>query len=692
MTKRGTRVGILEYAGRAFAGFTSREHSFNLIVAIVIGLIGGYGAVGFRWCIAQVELLSYRIAEPTVEALLHTPWYLRLLLPVVGGLIVGPIVHFFASEAKGHGVPEVMAAVARRGGVISGRVAAAKVVASAVTIGTGGSAGSEGPIVQIGSSLASVLGRLMHVSARRLKIFVGCGAAAGIAATFNAPVAGMLFSVEVILGDFGVSQLSPIIVSAVAATAISRYYLGNVPAFGVPEYTLAGPTELLYYALLGAAAAIVAVVFVKALDGSETWFERLSVPGWLKPALGGLGLGIVGACGLPHVYGVGYEFIEEALLGHLPLMLLMGLMVAKILATCLTLGSGGSGGILAPALFLGAMLGGVIWYPAHLLTPDIVSGNYGPYALVGMAAVLAAATRAPLQAILILFELTGGYKVILPLMLSSILATIIAGRLMKESIYTVKLAAKGIHLDQGRDINILAGIQVREIMHTEVVTVPYSMRVQNLLELMSEHGTHATFCMLDADGQLAGTISYPDIRRLLFDVEHLAPVLRVEDIANVDVNPMTPNDTLDMVLREFAEQNIDEIPVVSAEDRKQLIGSVMRSDVVAAYHNAVACEDLLGGVESGVQHAMRMGRADMAPGYTMAEIEVPAHFHGRSLSELDLRKSKGLEVVLVLRHSAMAQNGQRLEQLMPGPDLRLQDGDRMVIHGRTEDVARLQKA
>ena len=400
---------------------SARDYSFNLFLAVIIGIIGGYGAVGFRYAIAGVQRLAYGTVEPGFSFILGLPWYLLLLIPVLGGLIVGPIVTFLATEAKGHGVPEVMASVATSGGIIRGRVAAAKVVASAVSIGSGGSAGSEGPIVQIGSAVASKLSQLLRVSPRRMKTFVGCGAAAGIAATFNAPVAGMLFAVEIILGDFRVAQLSPIILSSVTATAVSRAYLGSAPAFAVPGYELVSPVELLYYVVLGVAAALVAVAFARTLSASESFFERLRFPDWLKPAIGGLVIGIFGVVGLPHVFGVGYEFIEEALSGHLALSLMLILILAKIVATSATLGSGGSGGILAPSLFIGAMTGGVVWYTASSISPSIVTSSYGAYALVGMAAVVASVTRAPLQAILILFELTGGYEVILPLMLSSII-------------------------------------------------------------------------------------------------------------------------------------------------------------------------------------------------------------------------------------------------------------------------------
>jgi len=669
---------------------SARDYSFNLLLAVIIGIIGGYGAVGFRYAISGVQHLAYGIAEPGFSFILDLPWYLRLAIPVVGGLIVGPIVTFMASEAKGHGVPEVMASVATSGGIIRGRVAAAKVVASAVTIGSGGSAGSEGPIVQIGSAVASKLGQFLRVSPRRMKTFVGCGAAAGIAATFNAPVAGMLFAVEIILGDFGVAQLSPIIVSSVTATAISRAYLGSAPAFAVPAYELASPVELLYYVVLGVAAALVAVAFARSLTASESFFERLRVPDWLKPAIGGLVIGILGVVGMSHVFGVGYEFIEEALSGHLALSLLVFLILAKIIATSATLGSGGSGGILAPSLFIGAMTGGVVWYAASAISPDIVTSSYGAYALVGMAAVVASATRAPLQAILILFELTGGYEVILPLMLSSIIAVIVGHQLMEDSIYTVKLRAKGILLRRGTEINVLRGMRVQEVMSPEVFTVPHNMRLRPFLDLVAEIPVHSSIFVIDEEEQLIGNISYQEIRRVLSDIQALEPLLVVTDVANLDTRSVAPHDTLDVAMRMFEARNHEELPVIDPTCPGKVIGSLHRADVDEAYQNEIQRQDLLGSIETS-NESLRQGRTvPFAPGYLMTELEVPSHYIGQDLRSLDLRNREKIEVMMIRRHNANEPH--RPVSLMPSADLILEQGDRILISGPEEVIERLARS
>jgi CIC family chloride channel protein len=287
-----------------------------VLVAVVLGLLGGLGAVAFRRFIEWVNLIAWQQGPVTLGQIAGLPWWWKVLAPAAGGLIVGFITYHFAKEAKGHGVPEVMEAVALRGGRIRPRVVLAKLLASGITIGSGGSVGREGPIVQIGSSLGSTIGQWLKLDPRRMRTLVGCGAAAGIAATFNAPVAGALFALEIILGDFGVAYFSPIVISSVAATVVSRGILGDVPAFEVPTYSLEHPSELFAYAGLGIMAGLVALAFIRSIYMSERLFEKLRTPGPLKAVIGGAAVGLIGISA-PQVFGVGYEAITEALTGSM---------------------------------------------------------------------------------------------------------------------------------------------------------------------------------------------------------------------------------------------------------------------------------------------------------------------------------------------------------------------------------------
>ena len=408
------------------------EHTFMVLIAIIIGIVGGFGAIFFRFAIRFFQGTFYGTWHYSLEYVLKLPWYVKLFAPAIGGLIIGPIVYYFAREAKGHGVPEVMESIVLRGGAIRPRVMIAKITASAICIGSGGSVGREGPIVQIGSAIGSIFGQVLRVTGSHLRTLVACGTAAGIAATFNAPIAGALFAMEVILSDFGFSQFSPIVVSSVAATVVSRHFLGDFPAFVIPHYELVSVFELIPYGILGILSAFVALVFINLLYKTEDLFDTIPIPGFLKPAIGGLAIGAIGIY-FPHIFGVGYNTITLALEARLAWYFLLFLVFLKLVATSITIGSGGSGGVFAPSLFLGASLGGLVGTAVHTLIP-LHTASSGAYALVGMGAVAAGAMHAPITSILIVFELTNDYRIILPLMTACIISVLITTKLKKDSI------------------------------------------------------------------------------------------------------------------------------------------------------------------------------------------------------------------------------------------------------------------
>ena len=435
------------------------EQVVLIVTALFVGVTTGVGAVAFRYLIRGVEWVGYDWIPSITSS-----WGMTyvVLVPTVGGLLVGLLVYFFAREAKGHGVPEVMEAVALKGGRIRPIVAAIKSLASSICIGSGGSVGREGPIVQIGAALGSSVGQALRLSDDRVRNLVACGAAGGIAATFNAPIAGVIFALEIILHSFSMRYFSTVVISAVSASVIGQAVFGDVPAFPLPmQYHTESVWEFGLYPILGILAALTGVVFIHSLYWSEDLFARLKrVPEWVQPAIGGALLGglalaypfVTGPAWSrsPQIFNVGYDVIEGALLNQLVLGAVVTLLVLKLIATCLTLGSGGSGGIFAPSLFMGAMLGTAFGLAANMAFPETTAPP-GAYALVGMAAVFAASAQAPITAILILFELTGDYRIILPLMLTVVVATLLARRMLKgESIYTLKLTRRGVRLEQGR--------------------------------------------------------------------------------------------------------------------------------------------------------------------------------------------------------------------------------------------------
>jgi CIC family chloride channel protein len=571
-----------------FAQLRTNEHTIMAVLAVIVGLTGGLGAVGFRLLINLFQTIAYGSPAELLTVVETIPWHVKVWIPALGGMVVGPLVYFLAREAKGHGVPEVMEAVALRSGVIRKRVVIVKLLASAISISTGGSVGREGPIVQIGSAIGSTLGQVLKVSTDRMRTLVGCGAAAGIAATFNAPIAGSMFALEVVLGDFGLATFSPIVISSVVSTVVSRAYLGDTPAFIVPIYELVSAWEFPMYLVLGLFCALVGVTFTKTLYRFEDLFDSLKFPEYLKAVTGGLILGAVGLY-FPEVLGVGYGAIDKALMHQFAWWLMLILVVVKIFATSITIGSGGSGGIFAPSLVLGAMAGGFFGGVVHDLFPQI-SATSGAYSIVGMGAVVAATTHGPLTAILILFEMTGDYKIILPLMFACIVGTITSGQLLRDSIYTLKLARRGIDIKEGKEVNVLKSLLVKDVMSRQVETISEALPLEALSDKISKSKFNS-FPVLNADNKLAGIISFIDYSEAIFD-EDLKHLVVAKDLATSNVVTVSSDDNLYTALEKISRKDFATLPVVSPHDPGHLLGVISRRDIMGAYDKAVLKKSL----------------------------------------------------------------------------------------------------
>jgi CIC family chloride channel protein len=573
---------------RAFTSFRKSEYTVMITLAVFIGVLGGFGAIGFRWLIGTFQRIFYGTGEDLLTVVSTIPWYWKILIPAIGGSVVGPLIFLLAREAKGHGVPEVMEAVALRSGVIRKRVVIVKSLASAVCMGSGGSVGREGPIVQIGSAIGSALGQILKVSGDRLRNLVGCGAAAGIAATFNAPIAGSIFALEVILGEFEIGTFGPIVLASVMATVVSRAFLGDSPAFIIPDYNLVSVWEIPVYIIMGFLAGLVAILFTRTLYKAEDLWDDLKVPEYAKPALGGLAIGILSLF-LPQILGIGYETITSALLGTVPWFLLLVLVFVKIAATSLTIGSGGSGGVFAPSLFVGAMMGGIYGHVVNYLFPHVTASS-GAYSLVGMGAIVAGTTHAPITSILIIFELTDDYRIILPLMMTCILSALVASRLKKESIYTMKLIRRGIDVRAGKEVSILKSLLVRDFMVRDVAFVPEIMTLSSLLQFIKESAS-SYFPVVNSEEELVGIISLRDIRHTLLE-ENLMDLVIAKDIMNEDVITLTPEENLFDAMGKFGIKDIGQLPVVDKDNPKKVVGMLKRTDVIVAYNNAVVRRSL----------------------------------------------------------------------------------------------------
>lgn len=685
---RGGRSGaasrLLGYARRS-------EHALTVIVAIAIGLLAGGGAIGFRYLIKVVHRGFFQTWDYGTHVAESLPFFVVLLLPAAGGLLVGPIVRWVAPEVRGSGIPEVMESVALRGGFIRLRVVLAKALAAALTIGSGGSAGREGPIVQVGAGIGSGTGQILAVDAQRLRTFVACGAAAAIAATFNAPIAGALFAVEVILGEFAILHFSPVVISSVAATVLSRHFLGDFPAFDVPHFDLVSAQEFLPYTALGLLAGLLSVGFIHGLYKSQDLFERSPIPAVLRPAAGGLLVGAI-AIGLPEVLGVGYETVNGALWDRLPLWALLAFPAAKLVATSATLGSGGSGGIFAPSLFIGAMLGGAVGTGAAAWLP--AAAHPGAYALVGMGALVAGTTHGPISAILIIFELTGDYRIIPPLMLACVTSVLLSSWIQPFSVYTLKLAKRGVNLRERQNVNLLKGLRVREVIDAAPERIPATTTLPAVIDRVIHSDRDSFFVVADGD-RLLGTFTLSDLRELFLEQDLPAFVLAA-DLPLRDIPAVRASDNLDFVMHVFGQHDVAELAVVSRGAKPRVVGSVRRSDVIDAYNREIFRLDLTGGFHSVATSVEGDRGVEVAPGHNMAEVDVPFGFVGRSLAELGVRERYGVQVILVRKPL--------LEETLPDdtgvmrnrpatfarPDYVLEPGDRLLLLGAPENIRRLK--
>jgi len=656
------------------------EHTLIIIIAIIIGVLGGFAGVGIRAMIKGISEISFPGPGTVLDNIMSNPWYIVLLAPVVGGIIVGPIIYFFAPEAKGHGVPEVMQAILLKGGAIRARVAFIKAIASAISIGSGGSVGREGPIIQIGSSLGSMVGQFTRVPPKRLKTLVGCGAAAGIAAAFNAPIAGALFAVEIILMDFAVAQFSPIVISSVMATVISRMFEGDFAAFVVPKYQLASPYEIIFYFVLGGLCGLASFAFIKSLYFTEDFFDnKFNFPEWLKPAVGGLGVGIIGLF-FPYVMGVGYDTINAALYGKMVWELALALVFLKIIATSITLGSGGSGGIFAPSLFMGAMVGYFFGYLVHSVFPE-TTATPGAYALVAMGGLVAGTTRAPITAIIIVFELTNDYKIILPLMVTCIISTILSSRFSRESIYTLKLVLKNIGIKEGVETNVLESIYVKDVYNEKFSSINvlenFSKLVKNVLRAKD-----SDFPVIDAEGKIRGMLCLNDIKDYLYEKDSLQNLLIAGDIANQNFETITPSENCRVALDKMKALQYSGLPVVEENDSQKVIGMIWRKDIQDAYDVEIERVEITSNLASSITMKDETASINFMEGYSIAEINPPKSFIGKSIRDLNIRVEFGVDVLSI---KTKIKKGEKVNAI-PNPGYVITENDTLIVAGEIKNI------
>ena len=682
---------------RRFGLATREDRGFFLLIGVVGLVAGGLGALVHE-LIGLLELLLWgRTAGGTDPGLAVAAlrdgdpggwWWLTVIaVTTVGGLAVGLL--YLASRGAGRtaGMSLLIESVLLHGGRIPPRPIVVNSLASIVTVGAGGSLGREGPLIRLGAMFSTWAATRLGVAPHRVKILLACGAAAGLAATYNVPIGGALFAMEVILRNFALEIFGPIVASSVISTFIARSISGDVTRYESLAHQMTSGWEILTYAGLGIVGALASVAFIHGLRAAGRGFDRVPSPGWLgllKPTAGMALLGAL-AVAFPQVLGGGHDTVEAAIGGQLTLAVLATLAAAKLLATALTAGSGNSGGLFSPALFFGAMCGGAYGAVVHALWPQVTSPA-GAYAVVGMAAVAAGTSHAPISAILILFELTGNYDLILPLMIAAILSSLLSRRLIRHSIYTASLEKRGIDTTWRMEEAVLAGLKVSDMRRADPDTLAPAVSYKELVERFLATRRQRLF-VVDPDGRLLGAVSLHDFKHVLDQPERLTMVVAHDLMAPVG-RTLAEDERLHRAAEAFAHADYERLPVVDADGR--FAGVLAKRDLLSVYAQEVLGRPaMLATFVRGSEGERRRDYVELPPDFSLRLVPVPLSLVGRTLAESRLPQTLGARVLEIKRPAATPGGDGR--RVIPDADTRLAAGDELILLGPEEAVDRLAR-
>lgn len=653
-----------------------------VVFAIIIGLFTAYTVIGFRYLLIASRDAFYLHQDTSLDNILLIPWAWRLTMPIVGGLLVGLITTYLSNEVGGSGVPLVINAVKNRGGVLHWRIIPLKILAVICTIGSGGSAGRQGPVVHVGATIGSFLSQIARLPARHTRTFVACGASAAIAATFNAPMGGVLFAIEVLMVELKVAGMAAVVIASVVATVISRHYMGDLLAFSIPSFSMESPWELLSYALMGVVVALVAVIFMKMFVLMDSLFDNSPMPKILRPVLGGLFVGLI-ALLIPHILMLGTETMGHIMWGRFSISLLLLILLAKIVATPLTISSGGSGGIFLPSLMIGATLGAAWGKVTDLITP-FTAAISGAYALVGMGALFAAVAHAPITAVLLVFEMTNNYRIIPALMVSSVIAFLLSSWIHPTSIYQDQLRRRGFKEPQPRGSNILKEKKVADVLSTDIAIVHSSDTLLMILSVFLSKST-PSLIVTDENGRYAGNIEFNDIREFISITGVVSPIVCAVDILNSEVPFVVPGDTLDFVMHLFGRNATNIIAVVNNDKEQKFIGVISRSTIIDSYNKQMFDKELSDGFESIVSTVSDNRSIEILGNIYLSEIYLKADWIGKTIRDINLRASHGLQILLIHK-SADSEGVDGREGVFPTPETILQLGDKLLVMGEKEKI------
>jgi chloride channel protein, CIC family len=664
---------------------TVSENAF-LILLPIVGLMVGFTTVATAHIISFLQNQFWGSGQNLLTASHYNPWYSRLAILTVGGLLVGVIGKFFRVPTRGGGITTIMQAVSLKGGYISLRQTAPRDWAAIVTVATGGSLGREGSMALFASAIGSYTGRRFRLSTQQLRVLVCAATAAALAAVYNAPIGGSLFAMEILMGNFALEVLGPVVVVSVISTLVFRSCMGNLPRFDVPHYNLVSAWELLPYLVLGLLAGVLSILFVRALFGSQDIFEKIPIPNWLKPAIGMFLVGVIGIW-WPHVFGNGFETVNLTLREQFPVLLLLLLIPLKMIASSLTFGAGGAGGLFTPSLMVGALLGGSFGYGVHWLFPHVTAGS-GAYALVGMGGVLAGTTHAPLTAIMMIFEQTNNYQIVLPLMFVCIVSNFTTRLLRGRSLDEESLQRRGIVMPTGPEASIMHSLRVEDLLHEDVHAIKQTAPFRTIVEQFFKESYNNIY-VVDAAGKFLGAIRLHSVKDMLHQGESLTSVI-ADDLVDSSFQFVTRRQILADVMDIFWKENAERLPVINNATDRKLIGWISKRDLFGVYSQEILRKrQLMARFVVSEDNEKRDVFVELPEGFELRTLEFPVHLEGRTVAELAPRSHYGVHVLAIKRRDAVT--GRIITEL-PGPTTRLTAGDDLIVVGTSEALDKFAAA
>ncbi len=652
-----------------------------LLLAAAVGVAGAFGAIGFRALSVRLTKLFFD-AEDIVAGGESLPPLLRIFLPAAGAFVGGSLLRLLAAGAGSHGISQMIEVVHLGRRAVRLRPSLGRATASLAVISTGGSEGREGSIIQMGAAFASALSRLVKVSPERARILAACGMAAGVAGAYNTPIAATLFVLEVVVGSFSMALFGPAVVSAVISTVLVRFLLGDEPVYQVAPFRLESILEFLPFAAIGLTSGIASALFVRTLRAAKDFFASLKLSLPISMAAGGAIVGLIGVV-RPEVWGNGFGGTDRILRGNPSLPLLGELFVGKIVATSATIGCGGVGGVFTPALMVGATLGGMIAKLAQLGFPWIES-PVGGYALLGMGGLLAGVTRAPLLAIIMIFELTQNTAVLLPMMVVSVLAVLSARALQKDSLYIENLRSAGIVWEKTPEATALSSLKVSDVMREDVKLVPRDMPLAEIVNAFL-HSRSLYLYVGDEQGRLLGVVDLHDIKESLPERD-ISSLVIAEDLVS-QIPFVTPSEPLTSVNEKLWFRDLGQLPVVNSAEDRRFLGIVTRRDLLGAFDREVLRHNrLVARVRMFGEGGTEMDYFELPEKHRLVQVDVPPAIEGKTVADSGLRTRYGVSVLAVKR---LTKEGLE-RRFVPGPADRLQHGDVLIVLGTDEAVSRLR--